>query len=194
MSDLDEVRGREWFYEFALPDGTSTTPNVPEDVATIHPARWEMIERVLASTFGDDLAEVEAIDFACHQGWLSTQLLAAGVRSVRGVDARPENVGDAALMARVLGYEQPRAAFELFDVGDPRLHPLDGEYDVALMLGLLYHLENPVGALRVARRHCRRLCLVETQIAPSLGGVVDWGSYRWTKEIVGNLAVVDETP
>lgn len=93
----------------------------------------------------------------------------------------------------MLGYEA-KAKFQRFDFNDQSAFPLAGEFDLVLMLGLIYHLENPVGALRLARQHTRRLCLVETQIAPSLGGVTDCGSYRYTTEIVGNFAVHDETP
>ena len=103
------------------------------------------------------LSAVDAIDIACHQGWFTTKLLDAGVRSVRSVDVRPEHLDDAELITRVLGYDAARTSFQRFDVGDPRAYPLEGEYDIVLMLGLLYHLENPVGALRVARKHARRL-------------------------------------
>jgi len=43
------------------------------------------------------------------------------------------------------------------------------------------------------RTHTRRALLVETQIAPGLSGQIDWGSYRWTKQMHGAFAVIDET-
>ena len=49
------------------------------------------------------------------------------------------------------------------------------------MLGLIYHLENPVGALRVAHALTRRICLVETQIVPGMTGMVDYGSFRFVR-------------
>jgi tRNA (mo5U34)-methyltransferase len=60
------------------------------------------------------------------------------------------------------------------------------------MLGLIYHLENPVGALHTARRHTRRVYVVETQLAPPRCSVIDWGSNWNRKEIVATFAVVDE--
>lgn len=68
-----------------------------------------------------------------------------------------------------------------------------GSFDVTLMFGILYHLENVVGALRLAKALTNKICLIETQVTPNLTGVTDWGSYRFSKEIVGCLAIIDET-
>jgi len=116
MTNLDEVRKRQWFYKFGLPDGTYTATYVPADVATIHDARLEMVRRVVRDTFGEDLSAVDAIDFACHQGWFTAKMLDDGVRSVRAVDIRPEHLDDAALITSVLGHDKPRTSFQRFDV------------------------------------------------------------------------------
>jgi hypothetical protein len=68
-----------------------------------------------------------------------------------------------------------------------------GTFDAVLVLGLVYHLEDPIGALRAARSHTGRLCIVETQVAPGLSGRLDWGSPRWTKAMEGSFALVDES-
>jgi tRNA (mo5U34)-methyltransferase len=190
---LDAVRNREWFYRFDLPDGTATTPYIPDDVATIHDARWEMAQRTITATFGADLSAVTAADFACHQGWFTAKLLEAGVRSVVGSDIREQHIDDATLINDALGNDG-RVRFQKYDVLEPSAYPLEGTFDLTLMFGLIYHLENPVGAIRVARRHTRRLCLVETQLAPTVRGVTDWGSYRYPHAIVGSFGIVDETP
>jgi tRNA (mo5U34)-methyltransferase len=93
---LAAIRSAEWFYRIDLPDGTTTRPYVPRDGATIRDARWEMVERVLAATFGGDLSSATAIDFACHQGWFTAKLVAAGVWDVLGVDVRGDHVAAAA--------------------------------------------------------------------------------------------------
>ena len=66
-------------------------------------------------------------------------------------------------------------------------------FDVTLMLGLLYHVENPVGALRLARALTRRACVIETQVTPNMTGVVDWGAYTFQRQMVGSFALIDET-
>jgi tRNA (mo5U34)-methyltransferase len=187
----DEILARRWFYEFELPDGRRTEPYVPADAATIHPARRDMLGRALRETFGDDWSSLTALDLACHQGWFASELARGGFADVLGVDVRQEHLDDAGLIRDVYGLDQLR--LERHDVA--RLEPGSlGQFDVVLVLGLIYHLENPVGALRVARGHTRRLCLVETQLGPNVSGPTDWGSYRYVKPIVGSFAVVDETP
>ncbi len=60
------------------------------------------------------------------------------------------------------------------------------------MLGLLYHLENPVGALRLARVLCRDLFVIETQVVPGMSGMVDFGSYRFVRPLKGSFGLIDE--
>ena len=67
-----------------------------------------------------------------------------------------------------------------------------GQFDVVLMLGLLYHLENPVGALRVCRSLCKDLCIIETQIVPGMTGFVDYGSYQYVRPLKGSFGIIDE--
>jgi hypothetical protein len=106
------------------------------------------------------------------------------------VDARPEHVTHAGLMRDVFGHRNIR-----FMHGD--LQKLEaaqvGQFDISLLFGILYHVENIVGVLRLAQAVTRRLCVIETQVAPNLTGVTDWGSYRYTKRIIGCLAIVDES-
>jgi tRNA (mo5U34)-methyltransferase len=191
MSRVDDALARDWFYEFDFPDGRSTTPNVPSDTATIHSARLQMVLTALRRTFGEDWSRLSALDLACHQAWFASHLARRGLADVLAVDVRPEHLEDAAIVRDIYGLDRLR--LERHDVGELGPGQL-GQFDVVLMLGLIYHLENPVGALRVARGHTGRLCLVETQLAPNLSGPTDWGSYRYVKQIVGSFAMVDETP
>jgi hypothetical protein len=53
------------------------------------------------------------------------------------------------------------------------LDPADvGMFDVVLVLGLIYHVENPMGVLRFARRCTRRLCVVESQLTRQVQPIV----------------------
>ncbi len=184
-----EVFSRRWFYRFALPDGRTTPCALPPDVEPIHETRRAMIFGVLDRLYAGRWNEVEAADLACHQGWYTQHLAARGCRRVLGVDIRSGNVDDATLIAGVLG--RTNVSFRVGDV--TRLDPSDlGTFDVVLLLGLLYHLENPIAAARLAREVTRGVCIVETQVVPNLPGVTDWGTSRLTKRFMGSFAVVDE--
>lgn len=189
--DLEaDVLARDWFYRFALPSGAVTGSAHAPDILAIHDTRWAMAEGALRTAFPDGAARASAVDLACHQGWFSLKLRDFGFGLVHGIDARAQHVEDATLIAAAMNAEH--VAFSRGDVHS--LAPaIVGEHDLVLCFGLLYHLENPVGALRVARRLCKRLCLIETQVAPGQTGVVDYGSYRFVKPIEGSFVIVDET-
>jgi tRNA (mo5U34)-methyltransferase len=181
---------REWFYAFELPDGRKTRMYIPDDMATIHDTRLAMIFSVLDAMFAEEWLHVTVLDVACHEGYFAINLAKRGCRDVLGIDVRKENIEGAELMRSVYGLSNLR--LEQRDVLS--IEPAEyGQFDVVLMLGLLYHLENPIKAIRVARAHTGRVCLIETQIAPNLSGIVDWGSHRNPKQMIGSFAVVDES-
>ena len=192
MTPIDRVLARPWFYEFEFPDGRRTSSYLPRGVEQIHTTRLEMLLSAVGPIVSGDWSKHSVIDVACHQGYFSTQLAQMGVRDVLAVDARTEHVADAELIAKALDLANMRV--RQFDV-----HALTpetvGRFDIVLMLGLIYHLENPVGALRVARAltQDQGICLVETQIVPGMTGMVDYGSYRFVRPLKGSFGIIDET-
>lgn len=187
---LRQVRERRWFYEFDLPDGTTTPSYLPPGVARIHATRLAMLWQCLAPLAAGGWERLSVVDVACHQGFFATQVARKGCREVVAVDARSEHLADAALMASVYGLANLRTAQADVATLDPATL---GTFDVTLMLGLLYHVENPVGVLRLARALTRRACVIETQVTPNMTGVVDWGAYTFQRHMVGSFALIDET-
>lgn len=189
-STLDKVRAREWFYAYELPDGSTAPTYHGFDIQPIHDTRWSMIERCLDDRLAGDRNELSALDLASHQGWFAINLARAGFGSVRGIDARNTHVEDSRLIASL--YDLDGLDFRRGDI-----HALSAEntgtFDVVLMMGLLYHLENPIGALRACRDLCKNLCLIETQVVPGLTGHVDYGSYQYVKPLMGSFGIIDET-
>jgi hypothetical protein len=181
---------RRWFYPYRLPSGRVTATSEGESIDAIHHTRLRMLDSELLRTFGNRCEGRSAIDLACHQGWFAAHLAQCGFTSVLGVDARAEHIADASLMRDLL--ELRNLAYRQSDV-----HALDasalGSHDLVLCFGLIYHLENPIGALRIARALCRRLCLIETQIAPGLGGWIDYGNHRYVRPLQGSFGIIDET-
>ena len=191
MSSLiEQARAREWFYAYELPDGSVTPTYHGIDIQTIHDTRWRMIEQSLEQHLGPDRSSLTALDLASHQGWFAVKLAQAGFGRVQGIEARRAHVDDSRLMAEIYGLD--RLSFHQGDI-----HELDseelGQFDVVLMMGLLYHLENPVGALRSCRSLCRKLCLIETQIVPGMSGWVDYGGYQYVRPLKGSFGIIDET-
>lgn len=184
-----KILERKWFYNFKLPSGKITESYLPEFALPIHTTRSQMMSQFIDDTFGDGIKQMSCVDLACHEGYFSHQLALKGFSSVTGIDARPEHVRDAELIRQAYGHTNLK-----FQVGDiQKLEPGQiGKFDFTLMFGIVYHLENPVGALRFAQGITNSVCLIETQIVPNMTGITDWGSYRFNKNIIGCLAIIDE--
>ena len=183
---------KQWFYSFNLPGGKKTPTYHEGALDSVHETRLAMMNASLEAKFGASLAQRKAIDLACHQGWFAAQLAERGAERVLAVDARHSHIEDATLI---------RDAFELnnLELMQSDVHDLSSEnvgtFDVVLVFGLIYHLENPVGALRIARSLTAKggLCLIETQIVPGVSGWVDYGSYRFVRPMKGSFGIIDET-
>ena len=187
---IEQAQAREWFYAYELPDGSVTRTYHGIDIQAIHDTRWRMLEDCLDQRLGSDRGGLSALDLASHQGWLAVKMAQSGFGRVQGIDARRAHVEDSSLIADIYGLQGLS-----FEQGD--IHALDpqalGQFDVVLMMGLLYHLENPVGALRACRALCRKLCLIETQIVPGMSGWVDYGGYQYVRPLMGSFGIIDET-
>lgn len=188
---IQTILAKPWFYRFHLPDGQVTDCYLPEAVQAIHTTRRALLDQVLDPLY-PSLAGMTALDMACHEGYFGCHLAQKGCQ-VMGVDARQQHVADANLIAAGLGLSarfQARQA-DIYQLEAAALTP--ALFDIVLSFGLLYHTENPVGAIRQAYALTRQVCLIETQVAPNLSGPLDWGSYQFVKPMKGSFAIVDET-
>jgi len=98
-----------------------------------------------------------ALDAGCGVGFFSKILQDTGL-AVHAFDGRIENVEEA--RSRF-----PAISFEQGDVESPEIRKL-GEFDLVLCFGLLYHLENPLSAIRNLRAVTRKGLLLESMCFP----------------------------
>jgi tRNA (mo5U34)-methyltransferase len=151
-----------WMYRFSLSDG-SATPLLHPELPSVHQTRAELMEPVVREALGRSGKEAAALDIACSEGWFAHRLLEWGAKQAHGVDVREVNIRRAELIRDHYGIEPDRLTFEVADA--LALGPeTTGAFDVVLMVGLIYHLENPIGALRIARSLTRGACVVESQV------------------------------
>jgi SAM-dependent methyltransferase len=119
-------------------------------------ARGEVVTRLLGE-LKDPLQLRTAMDVGCGVGYFCGLLQSLGF-DVTGVDGRRENVEEAAR-------RNPKVSFHTNSVEDPRLRSL-GTFDLTFCFGLLYHLENPLLAIRHLHAMTNSLLLVESVIFP----------------------------
>jgi tRNA (mo5U34)-methyltransferase len=148
-----------WMYPFDLGDGI-VPPLLHHELPSVHETRASMMEPIVRQALANGGT---AIDVACSEGWFAHRLLDWGASDVLGVDVRDVNVRRARLVQDHYDIASEKLRFDVADameLGAERT----GTFDVVVMIGLIYHLENPIGALRIARGLCRGLCVVEAQV------------------------------
>lgn len=192
MDDLERrILAQKWFYRYRLPSGRTTDLYIPEEVAHIHTTRNDMMLMALAPLFAASGGAPTAIDLASHQGFFSFSLAAHCAR-VLGIEYQQRHIDSADLIRQV-----NKVANVVFVRDNVETMP-PGRYqpaDIVIMFGLLYNLENPIGALRRARELTRQVLLVETQTTIlDLEGAIDSGHHANTNTMHGYMGLFAGNP
>jgi SAM-dependent methyltransferase len=98
-----------------------------------------------------------AADVGCGVGYFSGFLEELGFNVV-GFEGRPENVAEAKR-------RHPKIEFHLANIEEPSILQR-GSFDLVLCVGLLYHLESPLRALRNLAAMANQLLLIESYATP----------------------------
>jgi SAM-dependent methyltransferase len=122
-------------------------------------AREAKIEflRPLIAAWKSELNLQTALDLGCGVGHFSAMLQDLGFQ-VTAADARAQNIAEARS-------RHPGIVFHVADAEDAFLPNL-GTFDLVLCLGLLYHLENPMRAVRSIRALTSKVLLLEGLTVP----------------------------
>ena len=119
-------------------------------------AEIEFLRRAIPP-WQSELGLHSALDMGCGVGYYSAMLRELGFQTC-ALDGRAENISEAAI-------RHPGIDFRVADAENPDLSSL-GVFDLVLCLGLLYHLENPLRAIRNLRALTGKLLLIESMIVP----------------------------
>jgi tRNA (mo5U34)-methyltransferase len=146
-----------WFHNLHLPGGDETAPDHP---LGDYPAfKWAEI----APHLPDDLSGWSALDVGCNAGFYTFELARRGAHVV-GIDADEHYLRQARWAQPLFGLDG-RVEFRQMQVYDLARH--DGEYDLVLFMGVLYHLRHPLLALDLIARRTRRLLVLQTLTIPA---------------------------
>ncbi len=132
------------------------TPFDQKEYRQLIEARGETIRRVV-TRLKLALELSNAVDAGCGVGFFSQTLLECGL-NVCGFDGRAENVLEARRRF-------PQVPFERGDIEERGILQL-GRFDFVLCFGLLYHLENPLLAIRNLRGLTEKCLLLESMCLP----------------------------
>ena len=167
----------EWHYAFRFEAGVGTDVRYRSGAparAVDHPLqRFAHFMPPLIAAAGGSLAGRRVLDIACNAGFWSIQCALLGAAEVVGFDGRPELVEQARLLESAVGTRNAR--FECIDFSD--MTPARfGTFDVVLNLGILYHLPDPLDALRRSLAMTSGLMLLDTMVDPRNEALV---KLRW---------------
>ena len=152
VSASAEVAAPSIRQEFTL----KLTPFDQREYRKLIAARAETIRRV-AEKLKPVMRLKNALDAGCGVGFFSKTLDECGL-NVRGFDGRKENIVEARKRF-------PNLRFETADIQDSSILEL-GRFDFVLCCGLLYHLENPLLAVRNLRALTEKCLLIESMCIP----------------------------
>lgn len=149
-----------------------------------------MVMEAVEDYFGDRLSDVRCLDIGCHEGYFSLSM-ANKTKDVRGIDIRKESLVKAELVRKLKNVEN--ASFSDGDCYNLNEYTTDRP-ELTLFLGVLYHLDNPIGALRSVSAATKELCVIKTQIMDEVSGEAEWGIREWHRAYKGVFAIIDERP
>jgi len=132
------------------------TPFDQREYRKLIAARAETIRRVVGK-LKKEFGLASAVDAGCGVGFFSKTLDDCGL-NVCGFDGREENIVEARKRF-------PDIPFETADIEDCSIREL-GRFDLVLCCGLLYHLENPLRAMRNLRALTEKCLLLESMCLP----------------------------
>jgi tRNA (mo5U34)-methyltransferase len=169
--DLTEKELKEEIYRLApfhhnveLPYGLTTY--VPE--LSCRPIEYTRLKNLLRHAFpalldvcGGSLAGKRVLDVACNCGGFSVEAAKLGAKYVLGFDVVERYIEQANLIKRALKLES--VDFKLMDINMVDTS-LTGQFDITFCFGILYHLENPVAAMKRLSSVTRKMMLVDTDL------------------------------
>lgn len=157
-----------WHYHFQFPWG-ATTPTKPGWADRVEKRKahffWKLIDH-----FGGTLEKKTVLDLGCCQGYWSFASRRAGASSVLGIDSCPAFIQEARSIGRILGIDG--CSFVQSHLEEqPWWSNLSKPSQVTLILGVLYHLKNPVEFLRQAMMQTAETLVIDGEVVPGAEAV-----------------------
>ena len=159
MGDNDELIRRvnevRWFHSIPLREGLVT------------PGEDNSMDKLGQVCLPADLTGKSVLDIGAWDGFFSFQAEKNGAERVLATDYFSwSGPGWGTKDGFNLAHEALNSKVESMEIDAMDITPekLGWKFDVVMFLGVLYHLQDPMGGLRVASEVCNELLIVETHV------------------------------
>jgi hypothetical protein len=149
-----------WTYPFDFGGGV-VAPLGTDWLDESHRTRSRMVLSKLDEIYHDRWSDISCLDIATNEGYFALEISRRGAKRVVAFDARQINIDKANFVKHHLGGDNlSYHAEDLLNLTPRRF----GTFDLTLCLGLLYHMDNPMDAIRRTRAVTTGLCVIDTQV------------------------------
>lgn len=148
---------------------------LPHDVSTFVPGKSDNVHTTdrfrsfvelafppLLNLFGGTLEGQRVLDVACNCGGFSLEAARHGAKHVLGFDITDRYLEQANFLKQAFNCQN--VDFKNLSIEDVDESTV-GERDITLCLGILYHLENPILAMKKLSSVTKKAMLVDTTVA-----------------------------
>lgn len=155
--------------------GREGGPDVPQS-GEANGVKVRRVMQLIADLARRPFPELTILDLGCGEGVYAIEAALRGAR-VLAIDARTQRMQEGAAVAARHNLTNIRFVQE-----DARrvTRATHGEFDVVLLLGLLYHLDDPVAAL--ASLPCAHLLVIDTLVALEPDAELRGYAGKWHRE------------
>jgi SAM-dependent methyltransferase len=151
-----------WHYEFDL--AGHRTPIWGRPHRNRQQQRASYIIDPLLRLFGGSLSGKRVLDLGCNAGYWSLRAVEAGCDFVLGIDGRQMHVDQANFVFEVKEIDRSRYEFVTGDVYATDLSA-EGPFEIALCLGLLYHVSDPATLIEKIGELNTEVLLIDTSLS-----------------------------
>jgi len=145
-----------FFHDIDLGNGFNTAPEIYRMRETVN-----LFFPPLLKLFGGSLRGLRILDVGCNCGGFSFEASKYGPKEIIGIDADGKNIRQANAIKKYLRIKN----VNFMKLNAEEISKKDlGEFDLTILAGILYHLENPIGVMKIISEVTTSTLLIDSHV------------------------------
>jgi len=150
-----------WFFPYELGNGKRihATERLYE---TLHYQKLEHIFKpTLEHICGNNLKGKTVLDCGCNSGFFSFECARRGAKYILGLEGKESALQQAKLLNEYFKFSN--LEFRKADISSINVNDVH-QFDIVLLLGVIYYLENPIAFIREIGKVAKRDIVIDTEV------------------------------